>query len=191
MPRTKTLQSTNRNVCSRRSTMHPVRPGGTRTTDSSSPMALVDPSIGGVDRAGRRLPPPTAAWDEHMTDGCSSAANRSLPHRRACPYGDRSIRPPGAPLTYSRSEIHGASAANPLFTLFPCWTERVLRGTCRSIFRRHLCLWNRDHEGARFASVIDTTCEHEAVAHHPRSTRNAPWPGPLRIYDCERLEVAP
>jgi len=42
--------------------MHPVRPGGTRTTDSSSPMALVDPSIGGVDRAGRRLPPPTAAW---------------------------------------------------------------------------------------------------------------------------------
>lgn len=39
MPRTETLQSTNRYVCSRHSTMHPVRPGGTRTTDSSSPMA--------------------------------------------------------------------------------------------------------------------------------------------------------
>lgn len=63
MPRTETLQSTNRYVCSRRSTMHPVRPGGTRTTDSSSPVALAHPSIGGIlDRAGRRLPPPTAEW---------------------------------------------------------------------------------------------------------------------------------
>lgn len=136
MPRTETLQSTNRYVCSRHSTMHPVRPGGTRTTDSSSPVALAHPSIGGI--GPRRATPASAhcGVDEHSTDGCSSAARRPRPHRRAYPYGGRSIRQPGAPLTYPRSEIRGANAGNPLFTLF-------LVGP-RGCFEAPVVVWSRD-----------------------------------------------
>jgi hypothetical protein len=75
------LQSTNRYVCSRRSAMRPVRPDGTRTTDSSSPLAQPRPRWVGTE-PGDACVRPLRRGSVTATDGSSSTATRPIPHRR-------------------------------------------------------------------------------------------------------------
>lgn len=80
--------------------MHPVRPGGTLTTDSSSPSRL-DSHFTGSETSGERLPRPTAGGFR-QPGGCPDAATRPRSPPRIHPDDSRSIRPPGYPLASPR-----------------------------------------------------------------------------------------
>lgn len=100
MPAHRDLQSTNRNVSSRCSSMHPVRPGGTGTTDSSSPSLACSRASG--ERAGDGATLSTCGWEEPLGMTRTTLATRRCRHRRTSPGECRSIRPSGVPLTYPR-----------------------------------------------------------------------------------------
>lgn len=119
------LQSTkDQNVCPRNSLVRPVRPGGTPTTDASSPCGSVLSPVGEAERAGDDL-----QWFP-LRSG-STAVERFLHHRHAVqspprpdPIGNRSIRFPGLVSRRPRSETPVLSVArtanlgalpNPLF----------------------------------------------------------------------------
>jgi hypothetical protein len=126
-----------RNVPSRRSTMHPVRPGGTRTTDSSSPMAQLLASL--VRTAPGDVCPRSLRMNEHSTNGSSSAARRPPLHRRATLSADDPFDRRRALHTFheTRPATQAPGAlSTPYFLL---WTERVLRGAFVMYSPQHCC----------------------------------------------------
>lgn len=115
-----------RNVPSRRSTMHPVRPGGTRTTDSSSPMAQLLASL--VRTAPGDVCPRSLRMNEHSTNGSSSAARRPPLHRRAILSADDPFDRRRALHTFHEIRLATQASGAPSTPYFLLWTERVLRG---------------------------------------------------------------
>jgi hypothetical protein len=97
------------------SPMRPVRPGGTSTTDSPCPSAVVPSN----HRMGPRLG--DACLDPLRVD--RDSANDSFERCHApelvteeCPDDSRSIRPPGTPLTYPRSKTCSTEAPEALYS---------------------------------------------------------------------------
>lgn len=104
-----------------RSTMHPVRPGGTRTTDSSSPLAQPRPRFGGT-KPGDACVRPLRRGSITATDGSSSAATHPIPHQRTSrstidPFNRRE---PSSPIHDTRP---AARTPGALSSPHSFWTE--------------------------------------------------------------------
>jgi len=111
--------------------MHPVRPGGTRTTDSSSPSLACSRASG--ERAGDGATLSTCGWEEPLGMTRTTLATRRLCHRRTNPGECRSIRPSGVPLTCPRVRPTARTPRALSPTLFSFGPKGGARGACRDL----------------------------------------------------------
>jgi len=92
------------------------------------------------------------------------------------PFGSREL-----PSPIHEARFAARTPGTLCHTLFPCWTERVLRGTCRSVIRRHLC--PRSIDPKVLDSFLSSTlhASTKPLLIHPRSTRTCALAGTVRI----------
>jgi hypothetical protein len=113
--------------------MHPVRPGGTLTTDSSSPSRPDSPKLGMKRLANTCLA--HCGWASTNWMVGPDAATRPRPPPRIDPDDSRSIRPPGYPLACPRKRPAALARRKPPgHPPFSQWTERRSAGAPFVVF---------------------------------------------------------
>lgn len=124
MPSRRNLQSTNRSVCSRCSGMRSVRPSGTRTTDSSSPCALLLSCDGeGASGDGRDR---TTAGSRSLAGRLQRRCQAPLSPPMNDPDESRSIRPSGRSPHLLRWRLTTRTPRAVLHARLWFWTECLL-----------------------------------------------------------------
>lgn len=151
--------------------MHPVRPGGTLTTDSSSPSRFF-PHFG-QRSAWRTSASAHCGWVATGRMDLPDAAKRPSSPPKIDPDDGRSIRPPGQPLAYPRKRPAAlARRKPPKPSFFQKGPKRVFQGTFRSFTPSPVKVKTPLTRRCSFASVIDAKRKSRNRCFRPRSTRN-------------------